>query len=120
MFVQGNKRAECSGGQQREHDAVTGPVPPKHLTLHQRLICTRAKLLTYLFLSLSERERPGLCKIVGKENTMVLGVADRVVRCARDKEVCGNELGTLVEKLVERVLSVGTRCSPDDGLGRKW
>ena len=47
---------------------------------------------------------------------MVLGVSDRVVRRAWGEEVCGNKLRALVEKLIERMLSVRTRCTPYDGL----
>ena len=47
---------------------------------------------------------------------MVLRVADRVVRRAWGEKVCGDKLRALVEKLIERMLSVRTRCTPDDGL----
>ena len=47
---------------------------------------------------------------------MVFRVRDRVVGGRRRKEICGNQLRTLVYELVERVLAVGAGCTPDDRL----
>lgn len=47
---------------------------------------------------------------------MVERVANRIVRGGGSEEVGGNELGSLVQKLVERVLTVGASGSPDDRL----
>ena len=47
---------------------------------------------------------------------MVQRVADRVMRRRGGKEVGGDDLRALVDKLVERVLAVGSSGTPDDGL----
>ena len=47
---------------------------------------------------------------------MVLRVRDRVVRRRRREKVRRDQLRALVNQLVERVLPVGTRCTPDDRL----
>ena len=49
---------------------------------------------------------------------MVLGFGDRVVGGRRCDEIGRDEFGALVYELVERVLTVGTSCTPDDGLKR--
>lgn len=43
-------------------------------------------------------------------------VFDGVVRRCWGDEICRDELGALVYKLVEGVLAVGTGGTPDDGL----
>ena len=47
---------------------------------------------------------------------MMLRVIDRVVRGGWGDEVGGDDLGTLVYELVERMLAVCTRCAPDNWL----
>lgn len=47
---------------------------------------------------------------------MVLAAGDRVERLNRGEEVAGDELGALVDQLVEGVLAVRAGLSPDDGL----
>ena len=47
---------------------------------------------------------------------MVLGVTNRIVGGCGGEEVSGDELCTLMDELVERVLAVGTCRTPDDGL----
>jgi hypothetical protein len=48
---------------------------------------------------------------------LVLVVLDRVVALCCQDEVGGNELSTLVEQLVERVLGVGGGLAEEDGSG---
>ena len=47
---------------------------------------------------------------------MVEGVTDRVERACGGDEVGGDQLGSLVNELVERVLTVGSSGTPDDRL----
>jgi hypothetical protein len=47
----------------------------------------------------------------------VLVVLNRVVALGSQDEVCGDELGTLVEQLVKRVLGVGGRLAKENGSG---
>ena len=47
---------------------------------------------------------------------MVKGITDRVEGGGRSDEICGDQLGSLVNELIERVLAVGSGGTPDDGL----
>ncbi len=67
------------------------------------------------FGGLSECQRFGLGEEVGHQE-IVVG-SDRVQGLAESDEVAGNQFGTLVNELVEGVLAVGTRLSPDNGSG---
>ena len=53
---------------------------------------------------------------VGEQDTMVLRVGNWAVGSSQGKEVGGDEFCALVHELVERVLTVRARGSPDDGL----
>ena len=44
-------------------------------------------------------------------------IADRVLALGRGQEIAGNQLGPLMDELVEGMLAVGARLSPDDGAG---
>jgi hypothetical protein len=44
----------------------------------------------------------------------VLVVRDWVVRFSGEDEICGNELGALVQQLVEGVLGIGGRLAKED------
>ena len=67
-------------------------------------------------LSLAECKGLGLSEVVGEQDAVVQGVADRVVRRRGGKEVGGDDLRALVHELVERVLPVRARRAPDDRL----
>jgi len=101
MFVQRNQRSQSSRRQKREHDTRARPIPSKHLTLHQRLGRTLAQLLSHLLLRLAKRQRLGLREKIGKEDTVVLGMLDRVLRGGGGDEVGRDEFGALVDELVE-------------------
>ena len=47
---------------------------------------------------------------------MVFRAGDGVVRGGRGNKIGRDNFRALVYKLVEGVLAVGTRCTPDDGL----
>ena len=57
----------------------------------------------------------GLCKEVGHELYMV--VTDGILRLAETNKVARDELGALVDQLVEGVLAVGSRFAPDNRPG---
>lgn len=50
---------------------------------------------------------------------MVLGIVDRVVGGRWSDEIGRDQLRALVHELVEGVLAVGARSSPDNGLARQ-
>src|SRR5207244_12846155 len=53
---------------------------------------------------------------VGEQDGVMM--PDRVVRFYGSNEVARNELGALVDELIEGVLSVGAWLTPDDRAGR--
>ena len=110
------KHTESSGRHQWEDDAVAWPVTLEDLTLDQRLAGVCPQLLPNLFLGLSEGQSLGLSEEVGEEDTVVERVTDRVKRGGGGDEICGDQLGSLVNKLVERVLAIRSSSTPDDGL----
>ena len=114
VLVQRDERTEHRRGQQREHDRVARPVALKHLALDERVARKRAEFETHLALRLAPRQRLGLREEVGEEDAVVR--AERVVRVGRREEVGRDELGALVQELVEGVLAVGACSTPDDGL----
>ena len=69
-----------------------------------------------MFLGLSEGQSLGLSEVVGEKDTVVEGTAEGIESGGRGNEISGNELGSLVNELVERVLTVGSGSAPDDGL----
>ena len=75
-----------------------------------------SQLLPDLFLSFSEGQSLGLSKEVGEEDTVVEGVADGVESSGRGDKICGNNFRSLVDELVERVLTVCSGSAPDDRL----
>lgn len=68
-----------------------------------------------LIVSLANHQCLSLGKIVGCKHLLVEVVGDGVVRLGGKNEVGGDQLGALVDKLKERVLSVGAGLSEQDG-----
>ncbi|KAI6752012.1 hypothetical protein HG531_006708 [Fusarium graminearum] len=75
----------------------------------------RGTLGADLLISLANHEGLGLGKVVGSKHLLVKVVADGVVGLGSEDKVGGNQLGTLVNKLEEGVLSVGARLAEKDG-----
>lgn len=75
----------------------------------------RGTLGADLLVSLANHESLSLGKVVGGKHLLVEVVADGVVRLGSEDEVGGDQLGALVDKLEEGVLSVGARLSEKDG-----
>lgn len=109
-------RTKCGRRQQGENDGVTRLIALKDFTLDERRGCSRAKFLLHFLLSLSKGQCLRLRKEIGQEDTMMLGAIKGVVGSCRCQEVCGDELGTLMKQLIERVLPIGTGRTPDDWL----
>jgi hypothetical protein len=57
-----------------------------------------------------------LSEEVGEEDTVVKRVTDRIKGSGGGDEIGGDQLGPLVNELVERVLTVGSSSTPDDRL----
>ena len=73
-------------------------------------------LCAHLVGGLAEGERLGLCEDVRREQVVV--VAKRVESLRERDEVDGNDLGALVQELVEAVLAVRAGLAPVDGARR--
>lgn len=118
VLVHGDQGAQGFRGQALEQDGVGRAVAFEHLERHQILdllqgfACSQ-ELGFNLFLALAEGQRLGLGEEVGQQFRMV--VTDRVVADGRRQEVAGDQLGALMDQLVEGVLAVGARLTPDDG-----
>ena len=72
--------------------------------------------LANFFLGLTKRQGFGLGEEVTEEDTVVKGVGDGVVWGSGSEEVSRDDLGSLVNELVEWVLAVGTSSTPNDRL----
>ena len=103
-------------GQDREHNTRTRSIPFKHFTLHQNLRSSLSQLFPHLFLRLPKRQRLRLSEKIGKKNTVMFRVFNRIVCSSRSNKIGRDEFGTLMNELVEGVLTIRTSCSPDDRL----
>jgi len=65
-----------------------------------------------LLRGLAKGQRLRLGKHVGEEQVVM--AAERIERPQKPDEVTGNELGPLMNQLVEGMLSIGTRLAPVD------
>src|SRR5216683_7902789 len=74
------------------------------------------QFVAHLFLGLALHQRLGLGEEVGEQDRMMM--PNRVVSFYGGNEVARNEFGALVDELIEGVLSVSARFTPDDGAGR--
>lgn len=71
-------------------------------------------LSSELVVSLADHESLGLGKVVGCQHLLVQVVVDGVVGLGGQDKVGGDQLGALVDKLEEGVLSVGARLAKQD------
>ena len=110
------KLTQSRRSQKREHDTRTRPITRKHFTLHQNIWRPLTQLLPHLFLRLPKRQRLRLSEKVGKKDTMMFRIIDGIVRGSGSNKIGRDEFGPLVNKLIERMLTVRTSSSPDDRL----
>lgn len=87
------------GSHQREHNAVARPVALEYFAFDQGFAGVGTELFLDLFFGLAEGQSFRLREEIGKKNTVVLG--DGVQTRRRRDEVSRDQLGTLVNKLVE-------------------
>ena len=112
VLVVDDQGAERGRGDLLGEDAGGGAVAEEGLVRDE--VLGRALALD-LLRRLAHHQRLRLGEEVGREHALVLAAFDWVVRFHREDEVCGDELGALVEELVERVLGVGGGFAEDDG-----
>lgn len=101
-----------------EHDRVGWLVSLEDLRLDQGSVGRGrgTELLLDLIFGLSKCESFGLSEKVGKENLVMLATGDGVECLDGSEEITRDEFGSLVDELIEGVLTVGTALSPNDGL----
>ncbi len=120
VLVHGDQGTQGFRGQALEQDAVGRAVAFEHLEWHQMLdllqrLAGGQEFGLHGFLALAEGQGLGLGEEVGQQFRMV--ITDGVVADGWCQEVTGDHLGALVDQLVEGVLAVGARLTPDDGTG---
>ncbi len=119
MFVQCDQLSDHGRRQFGRNDRRRRPVPAEHAGGHN--LFGRA-LGSDLVRRLAERQRLCLGEEVGKEQAVHVGIAilERASRIRDGDEVGRDQARALVDQLVERVLTVGSRFTPEDltGLAR--
>ena len=118
MLVERDQLPKGSGVDSLHQERRGGAVTGEGLVGHQVFVVVLAGSLQFgfdVFGAATHHKSLGLGKEVGQENVVV--VADGVVREHRRDEITGNEAGALMNQLIECVLSVGSRLTPDDGTG---
>lgn len=114
MLVVRNQRSQRTGRDLLRENARRRPITKEDLMRHQII---RRTFFADLIRRLTDHERLGLRKIVGREHLLVLVVLNWVVGFGGEDEVGGDELGTLVQELEEGVLGVGAGLAEDDCAG---
>lgn len=115
VLVKSNQTTQCLGGELLEQDRVGGLITKEDLGLDKSVVLGLfgAEFLDDLLLSLSECQSLGLSKEVGEEDLVV--VAERVLSLDGSQKVTRDHFGSLVDELVESMLTVGSGLSPNDG-----
>jgi hypothetical protein len=114
MLIEDNQCTKSSRCDFLGKDTGRWSVTQESLVLKERF---RSVLGFELLLVFADHQGFGLSEEVGSEHLLVLVVGDRVVGFGGEDEVCGDELGALVQQLVEGVLGVGGGLAEEDGAG---
>ena len=118
MLVQGDQLADGERGQGHAEDGGGRTVAGEHASRDDLL---RGAFGAHFVGGLTERQSLGLGEVVAQEQFVhvLVAVLGRVRGVDERDEVGRDELGALVNQLVEGVLAVGARLTPEDlaGLG---
>ena len=113
VFVVDNQRTQLGGANGASHqDGSRGSVTQESLMRDELL---GGALGPDLLVGLSYHESLGLSEVVGGKHLLLQVVGNWVVRLSSQDEVGRDKLGALVNKLEERVLSIGAGLAEDDG-----
>src|SRR5689334_21180913 len=112
VLVQSDELSERRRGEAIQQDRVGRPIAFAYPVPDEPI---RRPYGLDLFARLAEGERLGLRKYVRQQHVMM--AAEPVERVGERDEVARHEPGALVDQLVERVLTVGTRFAPVDRTG---
>ncbi len=118
VLVEGDERAQSERGDTRQENAIARTIALEDLVLSDLLdlVGRRVRLLHLgldLGLCLAGHERLGLSQEIGEQDLVVEAAAHRVVCLNRGDEIAWDDLGTLVDELIESVLTVGARLAPN-------
>ena len=121
VLVERHQASQGTRGDLRHHNAVGRFIPCEELVGDQLLQGRTAQagvgqFITHLFVDLAFHQCLSLGKEVGEQDGVMM--PNGIVGFNRGNEVARNELGALMDKLVEGVLPVGARLTPDDRAGR--
>ena len=110
MLVQGDKLAECERGQCHAEDGGGRAVAGEHAGRNDLF---RSALCTHFVSGLAEGESLGLCEVVAEEQLVhvLVAVLGRVRGVHERDEVGRDQLGALMDQLVEGMLAVGARLA---------
>ena len=115
VLIVDNQGTQGSGCDLVGQDGSSGAVTKEGLVGNELFWCT---LSLDLIRSLADHEGLSLGKEVGGKHLLVLVVLNGVVALGSQDEVGGDELGALVEQLVERVLGICGRLAKENGASR--
>ena len=112
VLIERDQLAQRFGGELVRQDDVGRAVALKDAMRNEPIRCP---LGLYLLRGLSKCQGLGLGKDVGQQHVMV--PPKRIEGLLKTNEVTGNQPGALVNQLVERVLTIGSRLAPVDRAG---
>lgn len=119
VLIHRNQSSQGTRGQLLEHDRVGGLVATEHLVgcnlihLRSRQRLVAMQLLQNRLLVLASHQRLSLSEKVGQQDIVVLGKG--VVGLDGGQEITGGNAGSLMNQLVEGVLTVGTGLTDNPG-----
>ncbi len=117
VLVQRNQRTQAERCDFAQQDGVSWTVTFEHFERHNvvkrcRIFTLVAVFLLNHFTRFTKSQRFGLSEEVRQQFRMV--IRQRVVGDCRSDEIARYHFGTLMNQLVERMLTVSTRLTPDD------
>ena len=120
VLIQCNQRAQAIWRDRSQQDGVGWAVTFKHLEWHdvrhvRRRFTGHSKLFFHFRSRFTKGQRLGLSKEVRHQFGVV--ITQRIMAHRWRDKVTRDHLGALVDQLIERVLTVGTRLTPDNRAG---
>ena len=116
VLVQGDELAERERGQCHAEDGGGRAVAGEHAGRNDLF---RSAFCAHFVSGLAEGQSLGLCEVVAEEQLVhvLVAVLGRIRGVHERDEVGRDQLGALVDQLVEGVLAIGARLAPEDFAG---
>src|SRR5437879_8968651 len=110
VLIKSNEFAQSFRGEPLSQDRIRWPVSFEDPVGHEPI----GRALSFHFVGrLAEGQRLGLGEDIGQEHVVM--AAERIEWLCEGDEVAGDEPGSLMNQLIERVLPIRARLSPVDG-----